>query len=338
MKTFKVLSLTVLIYFILSFYSMGFPLEGDLYDDVEKEMKEFEGTDQAKYEQHLENIINRHKNDEAVLFIYYKLFSVYSNLYYQGVITKEEYETKVKNNAKRGLETSRVVKKENDGRFKSNYSYIYWGLFYEYLGDLEKSQGMFEIAFAEDDLFRVFLKQRKYKDAAKIIDKVSKNNIRDYMLRYPDFYQYLLDNNLIKDLYKLSDSEILVVKIHKKLSQLPWIFPDSIKEYKFEDQSLDKKISDLFVNFKSIASFLDIIQKKDGIYPRDLFKVSRYRKDQLKDPFSSENMNYLSGFDEILVWSNGPDQDNDKALIMYDPTNGTISNGDIILKKILPSK
>jgi len=49
-----------------------------------------------------------------------------------------------------------------------------------------------------------------------------------------------------------------------------------------------------------------------------------------KDPFSEEPIRCIPSEKYFTCYSVGPDQDDDLARIEYDPTNGTISSGDII--------
>jgi hypothetical protein len=50
------------------------------------------------------------------------------------------------------------------------------------------------------------------------------------------------------------------------------------------------------------------------------------------DPFTSEPIRMKPDVDEFVCWSLGPDKFNDDAAVSYDPTNGTTSTGDIILR------
>jgi len=51
-----------------------------------------------------------------------------------------------------------------------------------------------------------------------------------------------------------------------------------------------------------------------------------------RDPFGSEPMKFLSGPDSFTCYSIGPDKQDDRASVSYDPINGTASGGDIILE------
>jgi len=51
-----------------------------------------------------------------------------------------------------------------------------------------------------------------------------------------------------------------------------------------------------------------------------------------KDPFGSQRMKFFSREDSFSCYSVGPDEQDDRAEVAYDPTNGTLSGGDIVLE------
>lgn len=51
-----------------------------------------------------------------------------------------------------------------------------------------------------------------------------------------------------------------------------------------------------------------------------------------RDPFSDGPMRFLSATDSLICYSIGPDRSDNNTTITYDPTNGTISAGDIWVK------
>ena len=55
--------------------------------------------------------------------------------------------------------------------------------------------------------------------------------------------------------------------------------------------------------------------------------IPKYFPDEPKDPFSEQP--YLWDSASKTFYSIGPDKLDDQNLLQYDPTNGTISNGDI---------
>jgi prepilin-type N-terminal cleavage/methylation domain-containing protein len=58
-------------------------------------------------------------------------------------------------------------------------------------------------------------------------------------------------------------------------------------------------------------------------FPLDIF----HRVDGAPEPISYGVC--TSGSPYYYLWSYAPDQDNDYAMLLYDPTNGTISDGDL---------
>ncbi len=51
-----------------------------------------------------------------------------------------------------------------------------------------------------------------------------------------------------------------------------------------------------------------------------------------KDPYGSDSLKFLSGPQSFTCYSVGSDEQDDRATVSYDPTNGTVSRGDIILE------
>ncbi|MCX7765692.1 MAG: hypothetical protein N2246_03175, partial [Candidatus Sumerlaeia bacterium] len=72
---------------------------------------------------------------------------------------------------------------------------------------------------------------------------------------------------------------------------------------------------------------------KHDAFPKEDKELLSYFPDGLaKDPFSQHPLKYLSGADSFTCYSIGPDETDDKAKIAYDPSNGTVSGGDIFIK------
>lgn len=51
-----------------------------------------------------------------------------------------------------------------------------------------------------------------------------------------------------------------------------------------------------------------------------------------QDPFGLEQLKFFSGPESFTCYSVGPDEQDGQATVCYDPTNGTVSGGDIILE------
>ncbi|MBX7247230.1 MAG: hypothetical protein K1X53_17160 [Candidatus Sumerlaeaceae bacterium] len=69
-----------------------------------------------------------------------------------------------------------------------------------------------------------------------------------------------------------------------------------------------------------------------GRFPENLQEWGPLLRDGLpNDPFTSAPLAWISqGKDQMIVYSFGPDSADNKAAIIYDPTNGTVSAGDVV--------
>ena len=59
--------------------------------------------------------------------------------------------------------------------------------------------------------------------------------------------------------------------------------------------------------------------------------VPDYFPELPSDRYGHENPGYMINHD--IIYSTGPDGVDDKTAILYDPTNGTTSRGDIAIRK-----
>ena len=78
-----------------------------------------------------------------------------------------------------------------------------------------------------------------------------------------------------------------------------------------------------------IQSAINLYHLQKKKYPDSLDDLKEYLDQIPPDPFTDKP--YLLGHEKekVFVYSVGPDGKDDKGLITYDPTNGTISAGDI---------
>ena len=71
----------------------------------------------------------------------------------------------------------------------------------------------------------------------------------------------------------------------------------------------------------------------NGKFPQKNEDFSLLLKQDLpKDPFGTSSLKFISKKEEFTCYSIGPDEKDQEANISYDPTNGAMSQGDIILK------
>jgi len=70
-----------------------------------------------------------------------------------------------------------------------------------------------------------------------------------------------------------------------------------------------------------------------GIFPQENIQFGPLLPDgPPEDPFSDKSLQYLTRDDAFHVYSLGPDKTDNWAAFSYDPTNGTISSGDVIVE------
>jgi hypothetical protein len=92
-------------------------------------------------------------------------------------------------------------------------------------------------------------------------------------------------------------------------------------------------------NLDIIVKGLNDYKKIKGFYPKSIKDIKDIDYDmnfgEMFYDTSSSVFKYFNNADNFILWSNGPDRDNDKALKQYDPekTNfkeGKIADGDIV--------
>jgi len=98
---------------------------------------------------------------------------------------------------------------------------------------------------------------------------------------------------------------------------------------------LKKKVKVIQENVSIVASIINDNYKKTGIIPDNIYALEiplKYSRDYFgMYPMLSE-LNYRRENNLITIWSFGPDLKNNYSTIIYDPTNGTISDRDIVTK------
>ncbi|MCE5231642.1 type II secretion system protein GspG [bacterium] len=81
-----------------------------------------------------------------------------------------------------------------------------------------------------------------------------------------------------------------------------------------------------------VATALELYRIDNGAYPDDLKQLVPACIESVPvDPFSGKPLLYSLSADKktYQLWSVGPDSTDNKTVISYDPTNGTVSGGDI---------
>jgi type II secretory pathway pseudopilin PulG len=99
------------------------------------------------------------------------------------------------------------------------------------------------------------------------------------------------------------------------------------------------KVSRVQAELRSINTGLESYFVDWNKYPQRLEQMTTpiaYITKIFNDPFNtSETYKYLldSGKNSWKIYSLGPDQTDNEGEITYDPTNGTVSEGDIVREK-----
>jgi hypothetical protein len=84
-----------------------------------------------------------------------------------------------------------------------------------------------------------------------------------------------------------------------------------------------------------VATGLEMYKLEHGRYPGslDALTPAQLGTEPPIDPFSGKALLYRLDGDRYALWSIGPDSADNAAETIYDPTNGTTSQGDIILRR-----
>jgi hypothetical protein len=101
-----------------------------------------------------------------------------------------------------------------------------------------------------------------------------------------------------------------------------------------------KKIKKVDTKLRFLSTALIFYHQDHGAFPENLYQITTptaYFIEIPRDPFSPDNTIYeykaLEDESEIIIYSYGPDNDDDKGEKIYDPTNGyNRSDGDMIRK------
>jgi len=73
-----------------------------------------------------------------------------------------------------------------------------------------------------------------------------------------------------------------------------------------------------------------LFKVRNNVYPDAIDELGPILDPIPPDPFTEKNFGYEKVDDTYKLYSAGPDMLNDMAAVVYEPTNGTGSKGDII--------
>jgi len=91
-------------------------------------------------------------------------------------------------------------------------------------------------------------------------------------------------------------------------------------------------------NLQAIAKYIKEFQKIYGRLPDDLIELREFYpeiKNQIYDLFDDNRKTYrfLVSQNSWTLYSIGPDSKNNRGSILYNPNNGLVNSGDIVLSK-----
>ena len=130
------------------------------------------------------------------------------------------------------------------------------------------------------------------------------------------------DETLHWDDYKYLDSP--TEKFYKKIR----VLKDNYLEVKTRWDVAETKSRLLLAGAAARYNFL-----KTGEFPREASGFAPLLPDGLpQDPFTGTPLRFIANRAPFVVYSVGPDKEDDKAAFLYDPTNGTFSPGDVFIE------
>jgi hypothetical protein len=168
--------------------------------------------------------------------------------------------------------------------------------------------------YAKDDKVLANLSESEINRIINESEKVYTYAIQSFALPYPQFVKEDPQSKL-PAMYK---------EIHPELASSAPNFAEAyVRElYTVTDNHLVRVMAAVQLYFND---------KK--VYPNTLAELSpNYLSSVPKDPFSDTDFVYGRVRDTFFIYSIGPDLVDDKVGIIYDPTNGTVSSGDILGK------
>jgi hypothetical protein len=92
-------------------------------------------------------------------------------------------------------------------------------------------------------------------------------------------------------------------------------------------------VAKAYMQAARIMAALELFKRDNNAYPGTIDELSPIPHPSPLDPFTEKNFRYEKVRDAYRLYSAGPDMYDDSATIIYDPTNGVQSAGDIIFRE-----
>jgi hypothetical protein len=114
--------------------------------------------------------------------------------------------------------------------------------------------------------------------------------------------------------------------------------PSPQSEDQKSEESVQRTYAKACTDARNIGIALEAYNVDFNVYPKTLLVLTTpvaYITEIGRDPFAASDATYQYDNPDTswLVWSVGPDQADDHGKLIYDPTNGVFSKGDVIRRK-----
>lgn len=125
----------------------------------------------------------------------------------------------------------------------------------------------------------------------------------------------------VKDIVNIGNAERMIIK--------------KMYKYNINGAITQDKIINSKQELAYLSSAIRVYQSKNQKMPEKLEDLVPIPLNPLpQDPFASSPFKYFSQDTEVILYSIGPDTTDDHAQLVYDPTNGVTSKGDIVVRLI----
>lgn len=142
--------------------------------------------------------------------------------------------------------------------------------------------------------------------------------------------QYQEFSHKIKEMLKNNYPEIIRTDQSTLMANLPSVLrKDTIPD--FREGAIREGVTYAIWSLTIATARVCAYRAEKGNIPAEISALREIGLTPPDDPFSNQSLKYISAGDRAYLYSIGPDLTDNDAKLHYDPTNGTISSGDIIV-------
>ncbi|MCD6384554.1 hypothetical protein J7M23_02145 [Candidatus Sumerlaeota bacterium] len=141
--------------------------------------------------------------------------------------------------------------------------------------------------------------------------------------------QYREFSQKMEELLKKGYPEIIRTEQNTLKSGLPPFLSSIIPN--FREASLREGITYAIWSLTIATARVRAYRQEKGTLPREISALGEVGMSLPDDPFSNQPLKYIFVGNRAKLYSIGPDLTDNNAKIEYDPTNGSVSTGDIIV-------